>query len=140
MNENTINERKTIDIGTGVQVSKKLQYNSHAPQDNKEPSHVLDDVISGSTIFDDPIQDGRTRNVQNLTSYRRPPPPMSHRDLRKGAIDVLQTSALPMSHHDVTRTLTRFIDIRPLPITYHNPEMGHRRLIDTCLFHESPQH
>ena len=35
MNENTINERKKTDIGTGVQISKKLQYNSPAPQANE---------------------------------------------------------------------------------------------------------
>ena len=34
MNENTINERKKTDIGRGVQMSKKLQYNSPAPQGN----------------------------------------------------------------------------------------------------------
>ena len=31
MNENTINERKKTDIGTGVQMSKELQYKSPAP-------------------------------------------------------------------------------------------------------------
>ena len=35
MNGNTINKRNKTDIGMGVQMSKKLQYNSPAPQGNK---------------------------------------------------------------------------------------------------------
>ena len=39
MNENTINERKKTDIGTGVQMLKKLQYNIPTPQGNQGSSH-----------------------------------------------------------------------------------------------------
>ena len=35
MNENTINEKKKIDIGTVVQMSKYLHYNSPASQGDK---------------------------------------------------------------------------------------------------------
>ena len=35
MNENTINKRKKTDVGTGVQMSKKLHHNSPASQGNK---------------------------------------------------------------------------------------------------------
>ena len=35
MNENTINERKKTDIGTGVQISTNLHHNSPASQGNE---------------------------------------------------------------------------------------------------------
>ena len=40
MNENTINERKKTDSGTGVQMSKYLHHNSPS-QGNESFSHVL---------------------------------------------------------------------------------------------------
>ena len=71
-----------------------------------------------------PLQDGRTRNVQNLSSYSRLPQPISHHDLRKRVINVVQTSVPLMSHHDLTRGHTRLTDIQPSSLTHHHPRKG----------------
>ena len=47
MNENTINERKKIDIGTGVQMSKYLHHKSPASQGNEVSISLLLRVSAG---------------------------------------------------------------------------------------------
>ena len=39
MNKNTINDRTKTDIGTGVQMSKYFNHNSHASQDNNNTAN-----------------------------------------------------------------------------------------------------